>query len=86
MSTKDKMIEVSEGWLIDIKAALQDPINKNGLRYECIQYLKAKLSADLLAHCCPEWDGAFISPNDAEWDACICDIKRSNPVPAIEVK
>lgn len=74
--TEDQKITVTEGWLHDIKAALKDPSRKV-VRYECIKYVESKLKADTLAHQCPEWDGAFISPNDPEWDACICLIKRT---------
>ena len=39
----DLMIEVSQGWLIDIKAALIDPENIE-LRSECLQHVESKLN------------------------------------------
>lgn len=77
---EDKFISISEGWLHDIKAALKDP-SRTIVRRECVKYVEAKLKADKLSHCCPEWDMSFISPQDPEWEACCCLIKIDSKAP-----
>ncbi len=64
-------LKIVEGYVYRYQERVKELEDQEAQKKEIYQRL-AEHYPDGAPHFCTEWDGLFICPGDAEWEACVC--------------